>query len=244
MLDVDYSTPAAQHHGWLSADHPRLEILSRRLPLLLALAIAVGTATDLLLVNHRPGLNLLVIALAACTAIVALVHRQGLSRPRIMLLSAALVFAAGASLRDTPALLALNLLGCMLCFAMAAWTRPGASFATSAVMQPVLSALQFWANSLGGAAAFLSRELGWDRLAVWLMGPHARTIVGGVVISLPLLLVFGALFCAADEQFASWMNQAVSWLPFLSIDHVLRCAILSWLSVGALRQFAYVAPAV
>jgi hypothetical protein len=210
---------------------------------LLGAGVIAGLAGDLLLrASGPPGLNMFLwIATIAAAAFV--LHRRAgveLDRERAAWLVIGVLFAAGLVWRDSPPLKLLALGCATLTFALAAyrvvaaWVRragifryvrawgTGALHAWTAAGYVLLDVSRSTRPAIGGAA-------GWRR---------ATAVVRGLVIALPLILVFGALFMSADAVFADMV------LRFVRIDieqiasHVVLFSICAWLSTGYLRGFA------
>jgi hypothetical protein len=60
-------------------------------------------------------------------------------------------------------------------------------------------------------------------------------IAGGLILSLPVLLVFGALLRSADPLFARLTDPLASWEVSEFVSHVVLVAALTWISAGFLR---------
>jgi O-antigen/teichoic acid export membrane protein len=52
---------------------------------------------------------------------------------------------------------------------------------------------------------------------------------------LPLLLIFGGLFMAADAVFEGWVNRAINFDLENVISHVMLTALFAWLTAGYFR---------
>jgi hypothetical protein len=138
-------------------------------------------------------------------------------------------------------LLKLLALGCAtLAFALAAYRMAAAWVRRAGVLQYVgawgTGALHAWtaaALALVDATrstpnAETSRASGWR---------HARAIVRGLLIATPLVLVFGALFMAADDVFADLVLNVLRIDLDLIASHVLLFSVSAWLATGYLRGF-------
>jgi len=68
---------------------------------------------------------------------------------------------------------------------------------------------------------------GWSR--------RANSVVVGIAISLPLLIVFGSLFMAADPVFAHFAHVLTSWDISKLCRHIGTIAVIAWLTTGFLR---------
>jgi hypothetical protein len=52
---------------------------------------------------------------------------------------------------------------------------------------------------------------------------------------LPLLLVFGGLFMAADAVFEGWVNRAINFDLDVVVSHIVVTSVLAWLTAGYFR---------
>src|SRR5262249_21159001 len=72
------------------------------------------------------------------------------------------------------------------------------------------------------------RAAGWS---------SAAAVARGLVIAIPLVVVFGALFASADAVFAQLVAKVLRYDFERIASHLLLFAILAWLSTGYLRGF-------
>lgn len=67
---------------------------------------------------------------------------------------------------------------------------------------------------------------------------HGKAVLRGVLITIPLLLLFGLLLAAADAIFSNLLGSAFDWLKFDIFDnfipHTLFILMLTWLGSAAL----------
>jgi hypothetical protein len=212
------------------------------MPLLVAGAVLGLLGDTLLLAPDPPGLNLSLWIASVAVAALALHRRAALTldRARIAWLVIGVLFAAGLSWRDAVPLKLLALASATLTFAIAAH-RPAAAWVRRAgVLQYAgalgLGALHAWtASALAVADATLSPrriETGGTT-----GGHRAAAIARGLVIATPLIVVFGALFMAADAVFADMVVSIVDIDLELIVGHVLLFLVTAWISTGYLRGF-------
>jgi len=211
-------------------------------PLIVA-GLVLGLVGDVVLrAPDPPGLNMLVWVAAIALAAYVLQRRTAaeLDGERVAWLAMAVLFAAGLAWRDSPPLRLLAL-GCVtLSFALAAYRVSGAwvrrAGVTSYGLAWAMGALHAWAASvlvLLGAwqstrRPATGRATGWRQVAA---------IARGLVIAAPLVVVFGALFMAADAVFSEMVLNVVR-IDFERIaGHVLLFSVCAWLTAGYLRGF-------
>src|SRR5437762_170006 len=169
---------------------------------MLGAALALGLAGDLLL-RVDWGVNL-ALWLAALAGLAALFARRGGGATRARLALAALGVAATLAWRDSPTLRALDLVAV---FALLGLAACGGRIARLGLLEAAAGVLSAWVLALAGLAPSLLSDVRWRELP-----RHGRlgpllVAVRGLLISLPLLLVFGALFSSADAGFEALVGR-------------------------------------
>jgi hypothetical protein len=187
----------------------------------LAASVGLGLLGDALLRETPWGLNVPVWVAAVALAAVAL----GLAPQRAAKawLALAVGLAACVAWRASPVLAALNLAAALTAIGLA--VRQGA--------------YGFRLRSLGGElvagpAVLATREVEWG--AVRDRGPRLAAAARGFAIAVPLVLVFGGLFAAADAVFAELVAGA------FDVDdgptHLLALVGCAWTGAALLRHLA------
>ena len=64
---------------------------------------------------------------------------------------------------------------------------------------------------------------------------HLFSVLRGVAIAAPILLIFGALFVAADAAYEGLVQRVFNVDPAIVFTHVLLTSIFAWFSAGYLR---------
>lgn len=210
---------------------------------LLAAGVVLGAVGDALLrAPGPPGLNLSLWVASVAVAALALNRRAALplDRERVAWLAVGVVFAAGFAWRDAPPLKLLALGCATLAFALAAHRLAGAWVRRAGVVRYAgalaLGALHGWtAAALALVDATRSaprvetgRPAGWRR---------AAAVARGLAIAAPLVVVFGALFMAADAVFEKLVTNVVRFDFERIASHIVLFSIFAWLSTGYLRGF-------
>jgi len=207
--------------------------------LLLAGALVIGFVCEALLHGQPPGWGYAAAALVAATIWVALGRGLGIrsSATGLLLLALGVFFSVMVGVRASTALTALNiLLGAAIALLLAAVYAPGGLAR--------LSLADYVVEGCVGGLALLIQPF------VLILGdlPKARPAPGGgrkltpvlwgVLLALPLLLVFGALFAAADAVFAAFVSHLFDWLPDLGelIGRAILSLMLAWLALGLARR--------
>ncbi|MCX6032789.1 MAG: DUF4173 domain-containing protein [Chloroflexi bacterium] len=211
----------------------------RRPWLLLGGALAIGFVCEALLHGQPPGWGYAIAALVAATIWVALGRRLGVqaSGAGMTLLALGIFFSVMVAVRASGALVALNvLLGMGIALLLAAvYVRGGLSRLSLAdyVVEACLSGLALLIQPF----VLIFGDLPKARPAPG-GGRKLAPVLWGVLLALPLLLVFGALFAAADAVFSAFINHLFDWLPDLGelVGRLILSLMLAWLALGLARH--------
>lgn len=214
-------------------------------------ALLLGLLADLLLrAEGRPGLNAFLMAIAGATTLWLLgrIRAQPVSAESRWLVLGAVGFAALLMLRDAEALAVFDLLAIIVLLGLAAG-RGALQWARQAEVQPL------FATAARVAALIALGPLGWSLgSAKSVPGgtPGARgtwrsrsgTLVRGVAMALPALLVLVALLSAADPVFAGLLQRLVSFGLEPLLEHLGFAALMAWFASGYLRAALVPDPAI
>ncbi len=90
-------------------------------------------------------------------------------------------------------------------------------------------------TSVLGPIALLAVDIEWNAMPGNKISRHVFSVLRGLAISLPLILIFGGLFMAADAAFEGIVNRAINFDLEIIVGHVLLTSVLAWLTAGYLR---------
>jgi hypothetical protein len=200
---------------------------------LLLAGVALGALGDLLFHGHPLGANALLWALGFVAALALLIRagRLPLHQGRRAMAAPLLLFAALLVWRDSPLLVAVNLLAIAGAVTIGALRRP----AEASVGDVVSAAASAGSAAGAGAVRLLQRDVSWRELTTHVRRDRAATIARGIALGLPLLAVFGALFALADAVFQQLLESALPDVSSLWM-HVLVASAFAWLAAGLLRD--------
>jgi hypothetical protein len=221
-------------------------LVSRRVSAVrvLTLAVAVGIAGELLLDGHLPGLN---VPLATLTLLGAMVVVAGgvrrLDPWDAWIPIGALLLAMFVAIRDDGPLVVLDVLGALGLAGASAPAFAGLEVTRRSTAAVFELAARVATAVLIGAALVLGRARDeTDARSVVRHGGRFAPVARGLLLGVPLLAVFAALFGAADPIFGRWIDDLVSIdlelgdLP----GRLFFTAVVTWLAAGLL-WFAWVA---
>jgi hypothetical protein len=207
--------------------------------LLLGGALAIGFAGIALMFGQPPGVGYALTALLSAVIWVAVGVALGIrpSTAGLILIALAVFYSAMVAVRASPALLVLNvLMGIGLALLMAAIYLPGRLARMSLTDYAIALVMS------GLALVYQPFLLVFRDLPRVERTPGKRRrlapVLWGVALAAPLLIVFGALFAAADAVFANFLQGMFAWVqdyPQL-LARLILSLILSWLALGLARR--------
>lgn len=201
-------------------------------------AIGLGIAGDSLLRSVPWGLNVPVMGALCVAALVFLKLRIGKERFSLReygLLAAALFFASWFAIRDSEPLLFLNAIAILLVGAMIILPSLKLPAQRSGVVHYALSGIVMGLSMTLLPAVVLTRDLRWNNLVTSTSSQKAVLAVRGILIAVPLLLLFGGLFAAADAAFEGLVTNTFHVVPQELALHAFFTAFFAWPAAGYLR---------
>jgi hypothetical protein len=215
--------------------------MSRRTRLGVALVVAallLGVLGDLLFQGQPLGLNVLLWTLAFAAALTALLRiaHAPLHQGRRFMLAPLVVFAALFAWHSSPLLIAANLLALGAAVTMGALRNTRAPL-RQATLTDYGSGLAGAARSTAvGAVPLLMSDIRWHEVVGRVRSERTTAVVRGVALGVPLLLLFGWLFVAADAVFKQIVSAAVPSFDAHIVGRIVIVGIWAWLAGGLLRD--------
>jgi Domain of unknown function (DUF4153) len=201
---------------------------------LAAFALVLGVLGDLLFQGQSLGLNaaLWTAAFVVGLALLLRIARAPLHQGRRYMVAPLLLFAALFMWHDSPLLVATNLLAIAAAVSMSALrdvrratlTDYGTGFVGAAT-----------STAFGGFGVLMS-DIRWKEVVGGARSERVTAIARGVALGLPLLLVFGALFVAADAVFQDLVSSAIPSVNDAVVERLLIVGAIAWLAGGLLRD--------
>jgi hypothetical protein len=208
---------------------------SRVAAALVAVAVVLGIAADVFFRGRGLGLNvgLFAVVFVGALALLLRVGRAPLHQGRRWMAAPLLVFSFAFVWHDSPLLTIANALAVGGAVAVGALRRTTPARASVADYAEGLAAAG--AGALAGTIRLLQHEVPWDELGGAFRRGPTRAVARGLALGLPLLLVFGGLFVAADSVFQHLVTAALPDLPHLW-SHVVVVAVVAFFAAGLLRD--------
>lgn len=194
-------------------------------------ALALGILADRTLAVPL-GLGAAAAAAAAVVAFVT-VHRDSLDAPRWLAALAALTAAGGLAWRDSPVLHGLD----VLLFAGALGLLASGTSGRTSLSAFAVRGARSGAFMAFGAPPVIGR-LPWARLQGGPSWRHTFAVARGLLLAVPVLLLFAVLLANADAVFALRLRELFDIDLGALVWHTLVIALLSWLAAGLLNAGA------
>jgi Domain of unknown function (DUF4173) len=226
--------------------------------IVMGVALALGILGDALLRATPWGLNLLVwiAALAAVGTGMLRTGRIATARRRqrlagvvtgspglvatdraegAWLLLPILFFAATFAWRDSPTLRLLNSLGLVVALALAALRGRSGQVRLGSLRDYARDLCVAGLNAMLGFFPLICLDIGWREIPSNRWTGPAKAVGRGLGIALPLLLLFGGLFAAADATFEGIVARLFRWDVDALGTQLARTAFYAWVAGGLLR---------
>ena len=219
-----------------------------RTPLTLAgMALALGLAVEILFHGHRIGISFPIWAALGIVTILVAARAEGV-RPAastLAMIPLIMFFAAVAAIRLEPLTVSLSMLATVLLFALLVrglvhgrLHRFGfLDFALTGLTVPLEAVLRPWPS-----LAVVSHRVAGDRVA----RSRMFSVLRGVLIALPILVVFVGLLATADLVFGDLVEDALKWVDLELVTETIGRALVILVSgvfflgalIAALRAHA------
>jgi hypothetical protein len=204
---------------------------------ILGLAILLGVLGDALLRSSPWGLNaaLWVTALAAATIVVLRPDRNEV----ILWLLLALAFAAFVAWRDSPFLKFWNSVVVTASLTLVALRSRRVQLQITSIFKYLTSAVDVALSAAVGPVLLTFGDVRLDQMRENHPLKRSRSILIGVALAAPLVLIFGTLFVAADPVFEQIVNSVFDWDLASITSHASVACLAAWLAAGYLRTVAF-----
>jgi hypothetical protein len=206
---------------------------SRILPLWIT-AVAVALLGAWIMYDALPGVNWGLWTLAAAVGLVLVVGLRGAApgKPSILMLIAAVVFAAGASIT------AAELIAALICLSVITLLALAMMLVLQPTLKPLTLAYFIWGPVVAAGNAIAESVHRSGDLLRTIRSPRARAAVRGAAITLPVVIVFALLLSNADPLFALWREEIADLIA--NWDFVPRVVFFFVMLVVVLGAYGYV----
>lgn len=205
---------------------------------ILEAALLLGLLGDALLRATPWGLNVLLWIAALVAAMILLVWRRKRelwTTEKIALYGALIVFAGFVAWRDSLMLQTLDVLVILVILSILSLPALNIKAHLASFSHYALGALNAGFNAAIAPFLLIFDDIEWKTIPRNGWTKHALAIFRGLAIAAPILLVFGALFMAADAVFEGIVKNTLNIKPDVLFSHVLLFSFLAWICAGYLR---------
>ena len=205
---------------------------------ILEAAVLLGILGDALLRATPWGLNVLLFILAVVAAMIALVYRRRKDfwNLQTLLLHGALIFFAVMFVwRDSIELKVADTFAILTILAL--MTLPALKIPTQLAGVVHYGFGWIWSGINAAFAPFvlLMDDIKWTTIPQTGWTKNLTAIFRGLAIATPILLIFGALFMAADAVFQGIIEKTFTLDPAILFSHIFLIGIFSWGIAGYFR---------
>ncbi|MBA3239865.1 MAG: DUF4173 domain-containing protein, partial [Acidobacteria bacterium] len=151
------------------------------------------------------------------------------------LLPSVLAFAAAFAWRDSATLRFLDTLAILVLLALVTLRSRAGRIRLAGLTDYLVAGLVSGVSALFGGLLLIFNDIGWKEIPRDGWSRHALAVLRGLAIGVPVVLVFGALFVAADSIYEGLVRSTFGFDSGVAVSHVLLFLAFAWLSAGFLR---------
>ena len=203
----------------------------------LGVALALGAAGDVLFNGRQLGINVFLFALCLVGGLAFLLRtgRAPSHQGRRWMAAPLLLFSAAFAWHDSRLLTATNLLALAGAVALGGLRRTQHRPQEASVSEYAAGFTSAGAGTFTGALHLLTEEIPWRDASRGLRGPRSAAVARGAALGLPVVLLFGGLFMAADAVFKQYVTAAVPSFGHPA-SHIVFVTVIAWTGSGLLRD--------
>lgn len=201
-------------------------------------SLLVGVLGNLLLRQTPWGLNAFLFVLVFVAALLMLARRH---RPEIVtlntlsLMGAMVFFASMFLIRDSIELRVYDTIAIIVLMGVVILVNFDVKANIAGAFHYVAGVIWAGVTSVFGPIALFVSDIDWTSMPGNRVSRHLFSVLRGLAIALPLVLVFGVLFMAADAAYEGLVNRAINFDLENLVSHVLLTSLFAWLTAGYLR---------
>jgi hypothetical protein len=201
-------------------------------------ALILGVTGDALLRATPWGLNLLLwmlVALMAGLALLARWRRAALSNDGRWIILPLIFFAACFAWRDSMTLNLVDGAAILLALSLTILRTRAASLRLSSIKEHAEALGLTVFDAIIGLPTVILGDVEWKEISHARWSRYAGAVVRGLLIAVPLILLFGGLLMAADAVFEGLINNAFNVNAETLFGHVGLTILFAWIAGGFLR---------
>jgi hypothetical protein len=205
---------------------------------ILEAAVLMGILGDALLRVTPWGLNvfLWIGALAAAMIMLTLRRRSEFLNAQTISLHGALIFFAAMFVwRDSTELKVIDTLAILTILAILTLPALKVKINSAGIFHYFYAGMWSSISTVFSPFVLLLEDIKWKTVPQTGWTKHLIAVLRGLAIAAPILLVFGALFVAADAVFQGFIERTLNIDPSILLSHGFFVVLIAWLAAGYLR---------
>lgn len=205
---------------------------------ILLTALILGVLGNIMLREVPWGLNVLLFNAAFTAGMIALLRRykpEFLTGRSYALFGAQIFFASMFVWRDSIELRIADSMAILAVLSALFLPRMGLQTQLAGVFHYAAGFVWSSFNAVFAPFALVFSDIEWADGARSGWSKHLFSVLRGVAIAAPILLIFGGLFAASDAVFEGLVERVFNVMPETVFTHILLTSIFAWLSAGYLR---------
>lgn len=215
-----------------------MNISQIKFPIVVVLTgLGLGLVGDLMFYAQPLGISVPILTLALVIALLALARVEGVSMVwvNLWLIVPLLFFSAMSAVRAEPALRLANVMGVMGLAVLLANRLATQPLVKLNLGETIGAMFESSILSLFIPIPLLGRAVSRRQTSSTQNKQTARRVIVGLVIAIPFLLVFTALFASADQLFNKLLGNILEWINLPDIfGHIFLTLFLAWPIMGGL----------
>jgi hypothetical protein len=201
---------------------------------LIGVALVLGVSGDILLRATPWGVNFfvwitLVVGLAVAFARWGRVIAGGEGK---WLVFVAVVFASGVALRASPVVVTLDVLAVMISLSLAVWRGRSGTLRRAGISDYIIGGTLAGTFTSAGPVPVSVVDIDWREALRGRWKGGALAVSRGVLLAAPLLVLFGALFVAADAVFERLVIEVFGFDLAKVFSHLFLFCFFAWITAG------------
>ena len=209
---------------------------------ILQVAAVLGILGDVLLRQVPWGLNVLLFNLAFAGGLLMLIRRhvpERLTAQTYALLGALVFFASMFVWRDSIELRVADTFAIVTILGVLFLPTLKVTARLSGALHYAIGVVWAGINSAFSPLILLASDISWNEMKADGWRKHFLAVIRGVLIATPLILIFGALFMAADAMYEGWIRSVLNIDFEKFISHGLLFGFFAWMTAGYFRGIVF-----
>lgn len=205
---------------------------------ILQAAVLLGVLGDVLLRQTPWGLNAFLFVAALSAAMIMLWRRRKtefMTKSNIALHGALVFFGAMFLWRDSEELKVFDTLAILAILAVLSLPALKITPAISGFFHYGLGFVWSGINAALSLLFLVFGDISWKTIPQNGWTKHLVSVLRGLAIAAPIVLIFGALFVAADAVFQGIVENTLNIQPDEIVSHVFLFGFFAWITAGYLR---------